>query len=509
MPTLVPEWAREVRRVVVLSGAGVSTDSGIQDFRGPSGVWTLSPGTQAKYTYQAFLADPALRGRYWQSRHEHPVWRAEPNAAHLAVARLSSSDIDTTVVTQNTDGLHQRAGTPAVIELHGTMHEVLCVECGHRGPTTEVLARMDAGEATPPCRECGGILKTASTMFGQTMSPAVFARAERAVTTCDLVLAVGTTLLVEPAGSLCASAVRGGARLVIVNWDPTPYDGIATEIIRDPLGEALPRIVEQLLTPVTARVTPEPDTMTDALVTAILCGAADEESAVAVLGHLPALREPDVRLRTARRLRDRNPSGARYWDDALPGPQEEDLIAAVVDPRFLMGMLMETTEEQDRRALTVLARAAATRPALRVCLTQLLSVLPGASPAAVDAALHGGHPGPLADALTALAAHAALPAELLESIPPGTTVLGEFPVLLAESLVAAYGRRVEAYPESALRGLTTMLIELSERLSDLGRTEPALAAARRAVETVDRLEDQRELRARAVESLRRAESGGS
>jgi len=518
-----------VGSVVVLSGAGVSTDSGIQDFRGPSGVWTLSPGTQKKYTYLAFLADPALRGRYWQSRREHPVWRAEPNAGHLAVARLSSSDLDTTVVTQNTDGLHQRAGTPAdrVIELHGTMHETLCVACGHRCPTAAVLARMDDGEPTPPCGECGGILKTASTMFGQTMSPAVFARAEHAVTNCDLVLAVGTSLTVEPAGSLCASAVRAGARLVIVNWDPTPYDGIANEIIRDPLGEALPRIAGQLLDPGPAPVTrAEPDdsprrsaaehslpaeAVDEAVATAILCGAVDEQAAVAVLGHLPALREPDVRLRTARWLRDRYPSVARYWDESLPRPLEEDLVAAVVNPRFLMGMLMETTEEQDRRALTVLARAAATRPALRVCLTDLLSVLPGVSPAAVDVALHSGYPAPLADALTALAANAALPAELLAAVPPGTTVLGEFPVLLAESLVDAYERRVETYPESGLRGLTTTLSELAERLSDVGRTEQALAAARRAVEvaaTAGRLVDQRELAARAAESLRRAEGGG-
>ena len=242
-------WAGRVRRLVVLSGAGISTDSGIPDFRGPSGAWTLNPGAQHKHTYQAFLTDPELRGSYWKSRYEHPIWQAKPNAGHLAVAALASSDIDTTVVTQNTDGLHQQAGTPAdrVIELHGTMHEVICVECGHRSPTADAIARIGAGEAVPQCLRCGGILKTASTMFGQTMSPEVFARAEQAVTTCDLVLAVGTTLTVEPAGSLCASAVGAGATLVIVNRDRTPYDGIATEIIRDPLSEALPGIAGHLL----------------------------------------------------------------------------------------------------------------------------------------------------------------------------------------------------------------------------------------------------------------------
>src|SRR5271165_4168785 len=228
-----PEWAYGVRHLVVLSGAGISTDSGIPDFRGPSGAWTLNPGVQNKHTYRAFLTDPGLRGSYWKSRYEHPIWQAKPNAGHLAVAALANSDIDTTVVTQNTDGLHQHAGAPAdrVIELHGTMHGIICVECGHRSPTAEAIARIGAGEAVPQCLQCGGILKTASTMFGQTMSPEVFARAEQAVTTCDLLLAVGTTLTVEPAGSLCASAVGAGATLVIVNWDRTPYDGIATEII--------------------------------------------------------------------------------------------------------------------------------------------------------------------------------------------------------------------------------------------------------------------------------------
>jgi NAD-dependent deacetylase len=435
---------------VVLSGAGLSTDSGIQDFRGPGGIWTLNPTAQKKSTYQAFITDPELRGSYWRSRYEHPVWQAEPNAGHLAVAGLTSSELETTVVTQNTDGLHQRAGTPAdqVVELHGTMHEVLCVDCGHRSATTEVLARIEAGEAVPDCSRCGGIIKTASTMFGQTMAPAVFARAERAVISCDLVLAVGTTLTVEPAGSLAASAVHAGATLVIVNWDPTPYDGIATELIRDPLGEALPRIAAQLLAGTTrTRPRAAADEVASAAVTAILC---------------------DV-------------------NGPLPGAPDESLVAAVVSPTFLMNLFMDTTPAQERRALTVLARAAVTRPALRDCLAELLSVLPGVSPAAVDAAVHGGYPEPLADALTSLASNAALPADLLEAIPAGTTVLGEFPVLLAQSLVEAYERRADVYPATALPGLATMLIELAERLADMDRAVEAKAAADRAVAVAARL----------------------
>jgi NAD-dependent SIR2 family protein deacetylase len=549
-PAGIPQWAYGVRRLVVLSGAGISTDSGIPDFRGPSGAWTLNPWAQQKHTYRAFLVDPELRGSYWKSRYEHPVWRAEPNAGHLAVAALANSDIDTTVVTQNTDGLHQRAGTPAdrVIELHGTMHEVICVECGHRSPTADAIARMQAGEAVPPCLRCGGILKTASTMFGQTMAPQVFARAMQAVTDCDLLLAVGTTLTVEPAGSLCASAVGAGSTLVIVNWGRTPYDGIATEIIRDPLSEALPRIARHLLAtesrtgagPVPAapghsggslagrpedrllshelaylqRASDEyglelpAEAVQGAVTTAILCGATDENAALTALGHIPELRDAGIRIKAARWLRELRPLAASgpapYWDGSLPDAAAEDLIAAVVTPRFLMGMLMETTQEQDRRALTVLARAAATRPGLRLCLTELLSVLPGLSPVAVDVALSGGYPAPLTEALTSLARNAALPAELLDSIPAGSTVLGEFPVLLAESLVEAYEQRAETHPESGPRGLARMLIELAERLADLGRAEQALAVAQRSVEAAGRLTGQLDYPARAAESLRRA-----
>jgi NAD-dependent deacetylase len=246
----IPDWAFGVRNLVVFSGAGISTESGIPDFRGPRGVWTQNPGLQNTRTYQAFMADPALQAGYWKTRFEHPVWQAEPNAGHRAVASLADSAIGTTVVTQNTDGLHQRAGTPAdrVIELHGTMWTSECVQCHRRTPTAEILARIETGEPTPPCWICGGVQKTASTMFGQTLDPDVFSRAEQAVRACDLILAVGTTLTVEPAASLCATAVKSGARLVIVNLGTTPYDALATDVIRDPLGQALPRIAAQLRT---------------------------------------------------------------------------------------------------------------------------------------------------------------------------------------------------------------------------------------------------------------------
>ena len=245
----VPGWARGVSTVAVLTGAGVSTDSGIPDFRGPQGIWTKNPAAEKLSTYQAYMADPELRRRSWHTRLEHPAWAAEPNPAHRALARLACSAIDTQVITQNIDGLHQRAGTPheRVIELHGTMFAVVCTTCGDRTDMAAALDRVRAGEDDPACALCGGILKSATVMFGQPLDPGVFDRAAAAATYCDLFLAIGSTLTVEPAASLCAVAAEAGARLVIVNRDPTPYDRVATAVVRDPIGEAIPRITDQLL----------------------------------------------------------------------------------------------------------------------------------------------------------------------------------------------------------------------------------------------------------------------
>jgi len=246
---VAPGWAREVRAVAVLTGAGISTDSGIPDFRGPSGIWTKNPAAEKLSTYQAYMSDPELRRRSWQNRLAHPAWAAEPNPAHLALARLARSAIDTQLITQNIDGLHQRAGTPParVIELHGTMFGVVCTGCGDRTEMADALVRVRAGEGDPPCTRCGGILKSATVMFGQALEPGVFERAAVAAARCDLMLAIGSTLTVEPAASLCAIAAKAGAGLVIVNRDPTPYDGAATVVIREPIGEAVPRIADHLL----------------------------------------------------------------------------------------------------------------------------------------------------------------------------------------------------------------------------------------------------------------------
>jgi NAD-dependent deacetylase len=242
-----PGWIRGVSRVTVLTGAGISTDSGIPDFRGPQGLWTRDPGAEKLFTYRAYLSDPALRRRSWQARLSHPAWSAVPNAAHVALADLARA-VDTWVITQNIDGLHQRAGTPGdrLIELHGTLAGAICVGCGERSPMTSVLDRVRSGEADPPCQRCGGILKSATIMFGEALDRAELARAVRSAAQCDLMLAIGSTLTVEPAASLCAVAADAGARLVIVNRDPTPYDEIATAVIRDPIGQAVPLIATQL-----------------------------------------------------------------------------------------------------------------------------------------------------------------------------------------------------------------------------------------------------------------------
>jgi len=197
-PGEAPAWARGVTRLAVLTGAGISTDSGIPDFRGPQGLWTKNPGAERLSTYQVYMTDPEVRRRSWQSRLAHPAWTAQPNPAHEALARLAGSAIDTQVITQNIDGLHQRAGTPAgrVIELHGTMLEVVCTGCGDRTAMTDALDRVRAGQADPPCLRCGGILKSATVMFGQSLFPGVFERAAIAAARCDLLLAIGSTLTV-------------------------------------------------------------------------------------------------------------------------------------------------------------------------------------------------------------------------------------------------------------------------------------------------------------------------
>lgn len=240
----VSAWLRAAKAVTVLTGAGISTDSGIPDFRGPNGVWTRDPSAERLSTLQDYLADPEVRVESWRRRREHPAWTAVPNAGHEALVRLENAGIVHAIITQNIDGLHQRAGSRQVIEIHGTVWWVVCVSCDLRTPMGEVLARVDAGEADPPCPHCGGIQKSATISFGQALDRQVLAAAERAAAGCDLMLAVGTSLQVHPAAGLCNVALRRGARLVVVNAQPTPYDEVASAVLHEPIGEVLPRLAD-------------------------------------------------------------------------------------------------------------------------------------------------------------------------------------------------------------------------------------------------------------------------
>jgi len=234
--------------VTVLTGAGISTDSGIPDFRGPNGVWTRNPAAERMSSYDDYVADPAVRRNAWQSRRTHPAWTAEPNEGHRALVDLESSGRLRAIVTQNIDGLHQRAGSSPdkVIEVHGTIWETQCLGCWARAPMAETLARVDAGEDDPPCLLCGGILKSATISFGQRLDNDVLEVAAIAAESCDLFLAVGSSLTVRPAAGLCDVAVDAGAPLIVINAQETPYDDLATEVIREPIGEILPAVTRDL-----------------------------------------------------------------------------------------------------------------------------------------------------------------------------------------------------------------------------------------------------------------------
>lgn len=240
----VKAWVDAARRIVVLTGAGISTDSGIPDFRGPKGVWTTNPAAEKQSTLQHYLADPAVRRAAWQSRMNHPAWTAGPNPGHRAVFELERRGKLHALITQNIDGLHQQAGhaEDRVIEVHGTMRRVMCWDCGQRQPMPEVLARVRAGEADPPCLACGGILKSDTISFGQAMVPEVIDAALRAATEADLLLAIGSTLQVYPVASVVPLAHQAGARVVIVNDQPTQMDDLASSVLRGAIGEILPRL---------------------------------------------------------------------------------------------------------------------------------------------------------------------------------------------------------------------------------------------------------------------------
>jgi NAD-dependent deacetylase len=240
----VAGWLRGASSVVALTGAGISTESGIPDFRGPNGVWTKDPAAEKTATLEYYMGDPEVRRRAWQNRLRSEMWTAEPNAAHHALVDLERKGALQSLVTQNVDGLHLLAGQSAeiVVEIHGNVRDAKCMTCGWRGPMAAVLERVRAGDPDPACEHCGGILKSATISFGENLVADDLDRAQRAAARADVLLALGTSLVVFPAAALPEIARRAGARLVIVNAEETPFDPIADVVLRDQLGEVLPEL---------------------------------------------------------------------------------------------------------------------------------------------------------------------------------------------------------------------------------------------------------------------------
>ena len=241
----VRAWVDAAERVVVLTGAGISTESGIPDFRGPKGLWTRDPEAEKLSDIRYYMSDGEIRKKAWQARLVHPAWEAQPNRGHEAIVALERRGKLHALITQNVDGLHQKAGNSPerVIEVHGTVHKVICMSCGWKGPMQETLLRLLTGEDDPPCKLCGGILKSDTISFGQNLIPEVIARAMRSAAEADCFIAVGSSLQVYPIAGAVSEAKSAGARVVIVNAEPTPYDDIADAVISEAIGQTLPRIL--------------------------------------------------------------------------------------------------------------------------------------------------------------------------------------------------------------------------------------------------------------------------
>ena len=234
----------DAKRVVVLTGAGISTDSGIPDFRGPKGVWTLNPKAEQMSDIRYYVSDPEVRRLSWQSRLAHPAWTAQPNRGHRALVELERRGKLHALITQNIDGLHQRAGSDPklVIEVHGNLHKAICLSCGWRGPMQDVLDRVRGGEEDPACTICNGILKSDTISFGQALVPHVIERAMRAAEKTDCLIAVGSTLQVYPVAAAVPTAKSAGASLIILNAQATQFDDLADVRLDGQIGDQLPAI---------------------------------------------------------------------------------------------------------------------------------------------------------------------------------------------------------------------------------------------------------------------------
>jgi NAD-dependent deacetylase len=244
----IAAWLHDARHVVALTGAGISTASGIRDFRGPNGLWTKNPDAEKAAQLSAYMADAELRKRAWHNRLSSEMWDAEPNAAHDALVELERMGKLHTVVTQNVDGLHHAAGQAPeiVVEIHGNVREAKCMGCGWRGPMHETLERVRGGDPDPKCTDCGGILKSATISFGENLVVDDLQRSQIEAARADVLLTIGTSLVVYPAAGLPEITLRNGGRLVVMNGEPTPYDDLAAAVVRDPVEHVLPVLVSLL-----------------------------------------------------------------------------------------------------------------------------------------------------------------------------------------------------------------------------------------------------------------------
>jgi len=235
-------------RLVVFTGAGISTESGISDFRSPGGLWEKYDPSD--FTFDKFIASEETRKRYWEMNQElwTTILEAQPNAAHRSIAELDKMGKLDCVITQNIDGLHQRAGLSddKVLELHGTTLWVNCLSCAKRYPRQEIHDRVESGDRAPCCDDCGGILKPATISFGQAMPEKETREAERKSAICDLFLVIGSSLVVYPAAQMPVVAKRAGAQLVIINLMSTPHDDYADLIIHDKAGETMAQILQRM-----------------------------------------------------------------------------------------------------------------------------------------------------------------------------------------------------------------------------------------------------------------------
>lgn len=238
-------YLRDAQKVLALTGAGISTESGIPDFRGPQGVWTRDPDAEKLSDIRYYLSDSEIRKKAWRSRLDSPAWEARPNAGHAALVALEQRGKLSGIVTQNIDGLHQIAGSrpDRVVEIHGTMRHVRCMSCSYYVAMEAIVKRLNAGEPDPDCPDCGGILKSATISFGQALVPEDLMRAQALADECDLLLAIGSTLSVYPVAAVVPMAKQAGARIVIVNAEPTEMDELADAVLQGNIGELLPKIV--------------------------------------------------------------------------------------------------------------------------------------------------------------------------------------------------------------------------------------------------------------------------